>query len=227
MNRWQRPSWLIVVFPAVMVAIFTFGYFRRTRELQRLRLTVSEFSPADNLELQVKTTREKAEQLRKEWKEHEGTRVSLVKRWGDLGMQATRAVDRLGVLDAVTRTLIRNRLHLVEKEKARNEGAEMGSPYQQLIQRLQQPIEVTFPEIRSTLVSTDDNLRSEANSRRNVSAPSSRDAWELTCVGTYADIQRTIRELVEIDDAVTPLRVEMEPAELDTDLRRWKLVLTF
>ncbi|MFO0903830.1 MAG: hypothetical protein U0939_12570 [Pirellulales bacterium] len=220
MIRSKGPSWLLVVFPAVFVGIILFGYVRRTRDLVRLEATVAEFAEADSLELQIRTTREQAETLQKQVAEQASQREALVQRWRDLGTRLSRAADRPSATDLITRILLRNQLHLVEKQRVNDELGAADDPQQQLTQRLRQPVEATFPALRSLASASEDALSVGADR-------AGRDAWRLSCVGTYASVRQAMQELSEVDEGVTPLRVEMEPAKLDSDLRRWKLVVAF
>lgn len=221
MSAPSRTGWLLVCAPAILLAIIMFGYFRPTTRLMALERTAAQMRSAPSRKAALQSIQEQAAERRKSLAELTKRREGYVARWDQLRKGFTPTSDRPESLTKLVAVLIKHDLHVVSKQPLAGNG-NLSGPWQQIEQRLKQPIEQAFPE--------------QGGAKPAAAAPAPiaalptgdrRTIWEIELAGTYDQVEQALREMIAVDPALTPLSLEMEEPKPEIQLRRWKLILAF
>ncbi|WP_254510185.1 hypothetical protein [Anatilimnocola floriformis] len=226
MNPNSKPSWLIICFPAVIVAVVMFGYFRPTTQLVGLHRSAANLRGVGNRELILKSTRARASELQADLKDLEAERAKLVTRWNELRKTVGETNNRPASLTSLTAVLAANNLNIKSKQ-FNNANFQVSVIWQDVERKLKQPIETAFPELKTPATPTSTasaELPADANP---LADRDRRIVWELELIGTYEDVECALREMIKVDPAVTPLGIEMEEPAPGLRSRVWKLTLAF
>ena len=227
MNPNTKPSWLIICFPAALVGVLMFGYFRPTSKLIGLqRSAINLRASGGNRELVLASTRARRDELQTKLKTLEAERQTYVVRWQDLRKGFDPTNNRPDSLDKLTTVLIKNRLHVLSKQMLDGSGQRSGV-WQQVEQRLKQPIESAFPELKPAAGAPATPSTLPATAGATPLGGDQRSIWEIHVAGSYDDVDRALREMVAVDPARPPLGREMDEPKPEFQLRRWKLTLAF
>lgn len=223
MNPNSKPNWLLITFPAILVALLMFGYLRPNRALYALQRTAANMRAAGDRAPQLAQTRTQLEALQTDLTRLEAERAKLVAKWNELRRSVSEHNNRPDSLTKLTDVLTANKLHVLQKQLSTG-NTEQSGVWQKVEQRLKQPIENAFPELNTSTATP------AAETPPVVSPLSDLDrrvVWELQLFGTYEDVERSLRELIKVDPSVTPLGLEMEEPTPGSKSRKWKLMLAF
>lgn len=223
----MRDKFILMVFPAVVVALVWWDWMRPSARAATLDTAVEAARKSAPEAAIASRDREKEAALSLDLKQlHEQLRQQLQK-WQGLRSTLGNGSDRSAILEQVAHAFRQHGITILDEHPLDTNNQNTDSRWvEQLQRKLQQPLEVTFPELKG-LAELKAFVESSASSPAGAAANNldvQRAMWEVEFVGSYEDVRKAI-EAIAGELEVVPMQLRMAEATPQLKLRRWTLVV--